>query len=78
MQNGSDFSSRLNYIARRLLTRDFTPGEAAVARRALVDMSEFYRLNPAEAVKLLNVGESPRDQNLDLPSTPAGRCWPAR
>ena len=56
---------RAEFLARRLLGRKFTPQEAAIVTKVQGDLHLTYGWKPAEAKKLLNVGESKPDAKLD-------------
>ena len=61
---GDDFDRRLDYVTTRLLARDFTQHERAVAKRTYEGFFELYRANLDEARTLLAVGDSPADEAL--------------
>jgi mono/diheme cytochrome c family protein len=55
----------IQFLARRLLARNFRPKEADVVRATLDDLLAFYKAHPDDAKKLLAVGESKADPSLD-------------
>ena len=61
---GDDFDRRLDYVTTRLLARDLTQHERAVAKRTYEGFFELYRANLDDARTLLAVGESPADEAL--------------
>ena len=68
---GDDFDRRLDYVTTRLLARDFSQNERAVAKRSYNKFIGFYSSNAAEAKKLLAVGESPPDEALPVTESAA-------
>ena len=58
-------------MARRLLARPFRAEEVPVVRETLTDLLAHYRARPAEAGKLLAVGESRTDPTVDPPTLAA-------
>lgn len=64
-QGGATFESRLDYVVQRLLARPFRPEEIAVSKSALDDLMAFYKSHAEDAKKLLQVGDSKRDESLD-------------
>ncbi len=61
---GGNFDRRLDYVTTRLLARDLSEKERAVAKRTYDGFIGFYNSNAEEAKKLLAVGESPPDEAL--------------
>jgi hypothetical protein len=55
--SGPDAESRIDFLARRLLSRPLRPEELKVVQASLSDLLAYYRANPADAKKLLAVGE---------------------
>lgn len=68
---GDDFERRLNYVTTRLVARDFTDPERAVARRTYDRFLDLYRADTAEARRLLEVGDSAFDAALPLTDSAA-------
>jgi hypothetical protein len=62
---GATKELRLDFLARRLLSRPLRAAELPVVRAALDDLLAHYRERPAEAKKLIAVGESKADAGLD-------------
>jgi hypothetical protein len=70
-ENGDMFENRLDFMAKRLLSRSMRPEEAKVVRAILDDLLAFYKAHPADAMKLLKVGEAKTDLTLDVPTLAA-------
>jgi hypothetical protein len=62
--NGQD-PARIDFIARRLLCRPLRAEELPVVRSGLDELRAYYRSHPADARKLIAVGESKADGALD-------------
>ena len=65
LKSGESDDSRIDYLARRLLARPFTPQELPVVKQSLADLSAHYAANEADAKQLITVGESKPDAALD-------------
>jgi hypothetical protein len=63
LKEGRD--NRLDFLARRLLSRPLRPEEAKVVRATLDELVAFYKGHTEDAKKLLSVGESKPDPSLD-------------
>jgi hypothetical protein len=63
--------SEVNYMADRLLSRDLDAKEMAIVMSSYHDYLTYYDGKPADAAKLLSVGESKADQNLPKPQLAA-------
>jgi hypothetical protein len=57
--------NRIDYIAQRLLSRPFRSQEGKVVRATVDSLLAYYQAHPDDAKKLLAVGESKVDPNLD-------------
>ena len=68
---GYDFDQRLDYMTTRLMARDFTAPERAVARRTWDRFVDLYRADAGEARELLDVGESAHDAALPMTESAA-------
>ena len=68
---GDDFDRRLDYVTTRLLARDFSEKERAVAKRTYDGFIGIYSSNAEEAKKLLAAGESPPDEALPVTESAA-------
>ena len=68
---GYDFDRRLDYMTTRLLARNFTAPERAVARRTWDRFVDLYRTDADGARDLLAVGESAHDAALPLTESAA-------
>jgi uncharacterized protein DUF1553 len=72
LKSGGDADdSRIDYIARRLLSRPFTAAELAVVKQSLADLASHYSANEADAKQLIATGESKPDPALDPKSLAA-------
>src|SRR5207253_9972917 len=63
-----DTETRLDFIAKRILCRPLRPEEVKIVQRSLESLLEHYRSQPAEAQKLMTVGESRPDATMDVPA----------
>ena len=59
-----DGDSRLNYLGELLLSRPWNPKEKTILQSALAKFRTTYRKKPADAARLLNVGESKVDKSI--------------
>ncbi len=57
--SSSDVDQRIDYLTNRLLDRLAKPNERKIIRASLEGLLTDYNANPAEAAKLLTVGETP-------------------
>jgi hypothetical protein len=64
-EGGKNVDSRLEYAFRLATARKPSGKEAKVLRGLLGERLTSFRRDRASAIKLLNVGESPRDESLD-------------
>ena len=64
-EGGKDADSRLEYAFRLATARKPSGKEAKVLRGLLGERLTSFRRDRPSAIKLLNVGESPRDESLD-------------
>ena len=60
-----DDAGRLDFVARRVLSRPLSPDEAGVVSRMTARLRKHYRASPKDAAALLAVGESKADGSLD-------------
>ncbi|TVS19333.1 MAG: DUF1553 domain-containing protein [Planctomycetaceae bacterium] len=65
IDGGDTLSSRLDYLAQRLLCRPLDDVELAIVEASLTDLAKHYARHPDDARLLLAVGESPTDPSLD-------------
>jgi len=70
-EGGTTAESRIDFLARRLVSRPFRPEEVAVVNASLEDLQSFYKAHPEDAKKLIAVGESKPDSALDPPTLAA-------
>jgi hypothetical protein len=71
MKSATDFESRLDFITRRLVSRDFSPEEKQIVRKSLDAALASYRENKDEAVKLITTGAKPPPADADAPELAA-------
>jgi hypothetical protein len=64
-EGGAKPEERIDYVARRLLSRPFTDQELPVVQESLADLLAEYKAKPEEAKKLIAVGDSKPDPKLD-------------
>jgi cytochrome c553 len=64
-QGGEKTEQKIDYIARRLLARPFTPEESKVVQGSLADLLAEYKAKPEEAKKLIADGETKADPRID-------------
>jgi hypothetical protein len=62
---GASDDSKIDFIARRLISRPFRPAELKIVQESLTDLRDHYKTREAEARKLITVGESVPDAKLD-------------
>ncbi len=65
-KGGDQASTRLDFIARRLLARPFRSEEANVVFDNLQKLLDFYKEHPDDARKLISLGESRADPALNV------------
>src|SRR5262245_38923607 len=70
-EGGAKNEERFDYLGRRLVSRPFRADEKIVLARGLDGLVKHYQVNPKEAQKLINVGESRPDATLDVPTLAA-------
>ncbi len=66
-----DFTSRLGFLTKRLLSREFSEHERTVAEQSLADFLRHYEEDSEDARKLLATGEAPVDEDLPAPELAA-------
>ncbi len=64
-EGGDKDDARLDFLARRLLSRTFRPEELTIVKASLADLVEHYRGDIPDAKKLLAFGEAKADPTLD-------------
>ncbi|MFN9717379.1 MAG: DUF1553 domain-containing protein [Planctomycetota bacterium] len=62
---------RLQWAAKRLLSREFRPEELVILRSSLNQLSQFYAANGKDAEALIRTGESTPDHSIDQSSLAA-------
>ncbi|MBX7103888.1 MAG: DUF1553 domain-containing protein [Gemmataceae bacterium] len=58
-------AATIDWIAIRVLARPLSPEERKITLVSLGRLTDYYQAHPDEAVRLLTVGESPRDTRLN-------------
>ncbi|MEK6233188.1 MAG: DUF1553 domain-containing protein, partial [Planctomycetales bacterium] len=66
VEGGESVASRINFGFERVVARKPSPDESAILARVLQDRRRFFTEHPEAAAKMLSVGESPRDGDLEL------------
>jgi hypothetical protein len=64
LKAASDDNKRINFMAERLLARHLRPEELAIVRQSAQKFGEHYAAHAEEAVKLIDVGDSPADSSV--------------
>ena len=64
-EGGATPDSRIDFMARRLVSRPFGPDELAVVKTSLAELTGYYQAHADDAKKLIAVGESKPDAALD-------------
>jgi Protein of unknown function (DUF1553)/Protein of unknown function (DUF1549)/Concanavalin A-like lectin/glucanases superfamily/Planctomycete cytochrome C len=62
---GATDDAKIDFVARRLLSRPFRAEEMKVVRDSFTDLTAHYQTREADARKLITVGESQPDPSLD-------------
>ena len=71
LKDSAEFDSRLDFITSRLDGRKFDPEERSIVRRSLDSATTEFRAAPDDAAALVNTGEKPPPQDVDLPELAA-------
>ncbi len=66
LEGGTTAESRINFAFRTVLSRQPKPPEISVLKNIYTQQLEKFRQNETAAQKLLKVGESPRNEQLDV------------
>jgi hypothetical protein len=64
-EGGNATNTRMDFLARRLLSRPFTPKEQAIVAKSLSNLESFYKGHSKEAKELIAVGESKADETVE-------------
>ena len=64
-EGGATEDARIDFVAKRLLARPLTSAEVVIVRESLRDLMAEYMGKPAEAAKLIAVGDSKADATVD-------------
>jgi len=70
-QGGQKPDARIDFMAQRLIARPLKDSEKRIVEAGLKNLLTHYERSPADAEKLLGVGESKPDANLDRPTLAA-------
>jgi hypothetical protein len=70
-RGGDKNETRIDYTARRLLSRPLRPREQQLVLASLDTLLKHYKAHPESAKELLKVGQSPVDAKLDSPTLAA-------
>jgi Protein of unknown function (DUF1553) len=65
LKESGSTEQKIDFIARRLLARSFTPAELAIVQLSLNDLSADFKAKPEEAKKLIAYGDSKADPMMD-------------
>ncbi len=71
IHESSNVDTRLDYLGRILLSRDWSSKEKLVLENALTQFRSTYSKDPSAAARLLNVGESRVDKAIPAPELAA-------
>jgi hypothetical protein len=71
LKSGPAPEARLQFMAARLMARPLSAEEESVVKASFADLQAYYQGHPADAAKLIAVGESKPDPALDVPSLAA-------
>jgi hypothetical protein len=66
LQEGGSWDSKLDILTNRSIARAFDVKERAIAKKSFGDFMSYYDSNPAEARKLISVGESEVSSSMDV------------
>lgn len=66
VEGGASVEERIQFAFRAVLCRQARPQEVSVLKNIYAQQLDRFRQNPAAAPKLLMVGESPRDEKLEV------------
>lgn len=66
LEGGTTVDTRINFAFRTVLSRQPKPQEISVLKNIYTQQLEKFRQNETAAIKLLKVGESPRNEQLDV------------
>lgn len=66
LEGGASIEERIQFAFRTVLSRQPKPQEVSVLKNIYAQQLDRFRQNPAAAPKLLMVGESPRDEKLEV------------
>ena len=64
-EGGDNTARKIDFVAKRLLSRSLRKEEGKIVEQTLADLAEHYKKDNAAAKKLIGVGESKADPSLD-------------
>jgi hypothetical protein len=70
-EGGATPEARIAWVYRRALCRRPTPAETRVLTAGLLKRIAKYRANTDAALKLVSIGDAPRDAKLNVPELAA-------
>ena len=70
IQTAGTDDARIDFIAKRVLSRPFAPDEAAVVKESLAELSDWYAAHPEDARRLVAVGDA-KPATADAPQLAA-------
>ncbi len=62
---GADDDAKIDFLAKRVLARSLKAEEAAIVKKSLAKLNQFYNDHPDEATSLITVGESKPSPELN-------------
>jgi hypothetical protein len=62
----TDASARVQWMAERLMARTFDQTELDIVLATRAQLAEYYQSQTADALKLVSLGESPRDESISV------------
>lgn len=71
MSSKRNFNAQIDFIAQRLISRPLDAKEFGVVQNSYKDFLNFYDSKPADAAKLLKVGDAPVNERVSKPELAA-------
>lgn len=72
LKNGGQTpESRLDFLAKKVLSRPFRPQELPIVRQSLADLLAYYQSHGDDARQVIAVGESKAEGTMDVPTLAA-------
>ena len=66
LEGGKDPKKRADYLARRVLARNFKEPEHKILGRSKAAFSKTFRADPEAAKQLLTIGDSPLQEGIPI------------